>query len=68
MSGYFGAVISVGVGDPSVCSVVGVPNVDVALLLLCHILFVGMPSIGAALDNTVQCRAYSSYKTKIRLT
>ena len=55
-------VIIDGVGDPSVGSVVGVSNVDVALLLPCHILFVGKPGIGAALDNTVLCLSFIQNK------
>lgn len=48
-------VIIDGVGDPSVGSVVGVSNVDVALPLPCSVIFVGKPGIGAAIDNTVLC-------------
>ncbi|MEY3879557.1 MAG: hypothetical protein RIQ94_352 [Pseudomonadota bacterium] len=55
-------VIIDGVGDPSVGSVVGVSNVDVALLLPCHILFVGKSGIGAALDNTVLCVSFMQLK------
>ena len=55
-------VIIDGVGDPSTGSVVGVSNVDVALLLPCHILFVGKPGIGAALDNTVLCLSFIQNK------
>jgi dethiobiotin synthetase len=55
-------VIIDGVGDPSVGSVVGVSNVDVALSLSCHVLFVGKPGIGAAIDNTVLCVSFMQYK------
>ena len=55
-------VIIDGVGDPSVGSVVGVSNVDVALLLPCRVLFVGKPGIGAALDNTVLCVSFMQNK------
>lgn len=55
-------VIIDGIGHPSVGSVVGVSNVDVALLLPCHVIFVGEPGIGAALDNTVLCVAFMHYK------
>ena len=55
-------VIIDGVGDPSVGSVVGVSNVDVALSLPCHVLFVGKPGIGAALDNTVLCVSFMQNK------
>jgi len=55
-------VIIDGVGDPSVGSVVGVSNVDVALSLPCHVIFVGKPGIGAALDNTVLCVSFMQQK------
>jgi dethiobiotin synthetase len=55
-------VIIDGVGDPSVGSVVGVSNVDVALSLPCHVLFVGKPGIGAALDDTVLCVSFMQHK------
>ncbi|WP_262965235.1 AAA family ATPase [Methylobacter psychrophilus] len=55
-------VIIDGIGHPSVGSVVGVSNVDVALLLPCHVIFVGEPGIGAALDNTVLCISFMHYK------
>jgi dethiobiotin synthetase len=55
-------VIIDGVGDPSVGSVVGVSNVDVALSLSCRVVFVGKPGIGAALDNTVLCVAFMQNK------
>ena len=55
-------VIIDGVGDPSVGSVVGVSNVDVALSLPCRVIFVGRPGIGAALDNTVLCVAFMQHK------
>ena len=55
-------VIIDGVGDPSVGSVVGVSNVDVALSLPCNVLFVGKPGIGAALDNTVLCVSFMQQK------
>jgi dethiobiotin synthetase len=56
------AVIIDGVGDPSVGSVVGVSNVDVALSLPCNVIFVGKPGIGAALDNTVLCVSFMQHK------
>jgi dethiobiotin synthetase len=55
-------VIIDGVGDPSVGSVVGVSNVDVALALSCHVVFVGKPGIGAAIDNTVLCVSFMQHK------
>lgn len=55
-------VIIDGVGDPSVGSVVGVSNVDVALSLPCRVIFVGKPGIGAAIDNTVLCVSFMQYK------
>ena len=55
-------VIIDGVGDPSVGSVVGVSNVDVALSLPCRVIFVGRPGIGAALDNTVLCATFMQHK------
>jgi dethiobiotin synthetase len=55
-------VIIDGVGDPSVGSVVGVSNVDVALSLPCSVIFVGQPGIGAAIDNTVLCVSFLQYK------
>ena len=55
-------VIIDGVGDPSVGSVVGVSNVDVALSLTCSVIFVGKPGIGAALDNTVLCVSFMQQK------
>jgi len=55
-------VIIDGVGDPSVGSVVGVSNVDVALSLTCSVIFVGKPGIGAALDNTVLCVSFMQLK------
>jgi len=55
-------VIIDGVGDPSVGSVVGVSNVDVALSLPCSVIFVGKPGIGAAIDNTVLCVSFMQYK------
>ena len=55
-------VIIDGVGDPSVGSVVGVSNVDVALSLPCNVIFVGKPGIGAALDNTVLCVSFMQHK------
>ena len=51
-----------GVGDPSVGSVVGVSNVDVALSLPCRVIFVGKPGIGSALDNTVLCVSFMQHK------
>jgi len=56
------AVIIDGIGDPSVGSVVGVSNVDVALSLACSVVFVGKPGIGAAIDNTVLCVSFMQYK------
>ena len=55
-------VIIDGVGDPSVGSIVGVSNVDVALSLSCKVVFVGNPGIGAAIDNTVLCVSFVQYK------
>ena len=55
-------VIIDGVGDPSGGSVVGVSNVDVALSLPCHVIFVGKPGIGAAIDNSVVCVSFMQYK------
>jgi len=55
-------VIIDGVGDPSVGSVVGVSNVDVALSLPCSPIFVGKPGIGSALDNTVLCVSFMQHK------
>jgi len=55
-------VIIDGVGDPSVGSVVGVSNVDVALSLPCSVIFVGKPGIGAATDNTVLCVSFMQHK------
>ena len=55
-------VIIDGIGDPSVGSVVGVSNVDVALSLPCSTIFVGKPGIGAALDNTVLCVSFMQNK------
>jgi dethiobiotin synthetase len=55
-------VIIDGVGDPSVGSVVGVSNVDVALALSCHVIFVGKPGIGSAIDNTVLCVTFMQNK------
>ncbi len=55
-------VIIDGVGDPSVGSVVGVSNVDVALSLPCNVIFVGKSGIGAALDNTVLCVSFMQHK------
>ena len=55
-------VIIDGVGDPSVGSVVGISNVDVALSLPCSVIFVGKPGIGAAIDNTVLCVSFMQLK------
>ncbi len=55
-------VIIDGVGDPSVGSVVGVSNVDVALSLPCSVIFVGKSGIGAAIDNTVLCVSFMQHK------
>jgi len=55
-------VIVDGVGDPSVGSVVGVSNVDLASSLPCRVIFVGKPGIGAALDNTVLCVSFMQHK------
>ena len=51
-----------GVGDPSVGSVVGVSNADVAAALSCRVLFVGKPGIGAAIDNTLLCVTFMRSK------
>ena len=42
-----------GIGSPSVGSVVGASNTDIAALLPCQIIFVGKSGIGAAIDDTV---------------
>jgi dethiobiotin synthetase len=42
-----------GIGSPSVGSVVGVSNIDIAALLPCRLIFVGKSGIGAAIDDTV---------------
>ena len=42
-----------GIGSPSVGSVVGASNTDIAALLPCRIIFVGKSGIGAAIDDTV---------------
>ena len=55
-------VIIDGIGDPSVGSVVGISNVDVALSLPCKVIFVGKPGIGAALDNAVLCVSFMQTK------
>ena len=55
-------VIIDGVGHPSVGSVVGVSNVDVALSLPCSVIFVGRPGIGTAIDNTVLCISFMQNK------
>lgn len=55
-------VIIDGVGDPSVGSVAGVSNVDVALSLPCKVIFVGKPGIGAAIDNAVLCISFMQTK------
>jgi dethiobiotin synthetase len=55
-------VIIDGVGDPSVGSVVGVSNVDIALSLPCSVIFVGKPGIGASIDNTVLCVSFMQFK------
>jgi dethiobiotin synthetase len=55
-------VIIDGVGDPSVGSVIGVSNVDVAFSLPCSVIFVGKPGIGAAIDNTVLCVSFMQHK------
>ena len=47
-----------GIGDPSVGSVVGVSNVDIAAALSCRVIFVGKPGIGKAIDNTVLCISF----------
>jgi len=60
-------VIIDGVGDPSVGSVVGVSNVDVALSLPCRVIFVGKPGIGSALDNTVLCVSFMQYKGLVNI-
>ncbi|MFZ2170191.1 MAG: AAA family ATPase [Methylococcaceae bacterium] len=51
-----------GVGGPSVGSVVGASNVDVALSLPCNVIFVGKPGIGSAIDNTVLCVSFMQCK------
>jgi dethiobiotin synthetase len=55
-------VIIDGIGDPSVGSVAGVSNVDVAVSLACSVIFVGKPGIGAAIDNTVLCISFMQHK------
>lgn len=55
-------VIIDGVGDPSVGSVVGVSNVDVATALACRVIFVGKPGIGRAIDNTVLCVSFMQHQ------
>jgi len=55
-------VIIDGVGDPSVGSVVGISNVDVAISLPCSVIFVGKPGIGASIDNTVLCVSFMQLK------
>jgi dethiobiotin synthetase len=55
-------VIIDGVGDPSMGSVVGVSNVDVAAALACNVIFVGKPGIGSAIDNTVLCVSFMQYQ------
>lgn len=55
-------VIIDGIGDPSVGSVVGVSNVDVAAALACNVIFVGKPGIGAAIDNTMLCLSFMRHK------
>jgi dethiobiotin synthetase len=42
-----------GIGSPSVGSVVGASNTDIAALLPCRVIFVGKSGIGAAIDDTV---------------
>ena len=42
-----------GIGSPSVGSVVGASNTNIAALLPCRIIFVGKLGIGAAIDDTV---------------
>ncbi len=51
-------VIIDGIGDPSVGSVVGVSNVDIAAALSCRVIFVGKAGIGKAIDNTVLCISF----------
>lgn len=55
-------VIIDGIGDPSTGSVVGVSNADIALALDATVIFVGIPGIGAAIDNTVLCLSYLQTK------
>lgn len=55
-------VIIDGIGDPSVGSVIGVSNVDIAAALACRVIFVGKPGIGAAIDNTVLCISFMQQK------
>ncbi len=47
-----------GVGGPSVGSVIGVSNMDIAASLPCRIIFVGKPGIGAAIDDTILCVSF----------
>jgi dethiobiotin synthetase len=52
-----------GVGGPAVGSIVSVSNVDVALSLThCKVIFVGIPGIGSAIDNTVLCVTFLQSK------
>jgi dethiobiotin synthetase len=60
-------VIIDGVGDPSVGSVIGISNVDMALSLPCRVIFVGKPGIGKALDDTVLCVSFMHYKGLVNI-
>ena len=51
-------VIVDGMGGPTVGSVIGVSNVDIATALSCGVIFVGKPGIGAAIDDTVLCVSF----------
>ena len=55
-------VIIDGIGDPSVGSVIGVSNVDIAASMACHVIFIGKSGIGAAIDNTVLCISFMQQK------
>ena len=51
-------VIIDGIGGPTVGSVIGVSNTDIATALSCGVIFVGKPGIGAAIDDTVLCVSF----------
>lgn len=55
-------VIIDGIGGPTVGSVIGVSNADIAKALSCGVIFVGKPGIGAAIDDTVLCLSYMKTK------